>query len=223
MGGALASHPHIVTQIEAQPAFGLAVEMAWDPAIERTQMPELLRVYEETHAQIRPRHFADKSHPVLWLAEALADHFPEAHFVAIRRRVLPTVASMLNHASVRRHFERWNANPAPNRFLGVTDVATYAALPDEARCALRAITSSREIDRLAGQSRCRIHVIEYEEMQADPGAAAREMATFLGVPNLFLPPMARPRSLERWRTQLSPSQIEVVTAFAEGLGASERL
>jgi len=60
-------------------------------------------------------------------------------------------------------------------------------------------------------------------MQADPGAIARAMAAFLGVPNLFLPPMARPKSLEKWRAQLNPSQIEIVTAFTEGLGASERL
>lgn len=223
LGYTLASHPDIVGQIEVQPAFGMAHEMAWDPFVERDRMHELFALYDAIHARIRPKHFADKSHSALWLVQPLAAHFPEARFVAIRRRVLPTVASMLNHAGVLSHYARWNANPGPNRFLGVTDVASYAALPIHLRCALRVIASSNEIQRLAGQSDCRIHVIEYDQMQSDPTGETSRLADFLDVADTFNPPAAKPASLVKWKTALSAAQIQEITHFAESLGASHLL
>jgi len=223
LGHTLASHPDIVTQIEVQPAFGMVFEMAWDPSVERTRLEELVRIYEAAHERVLPKHFADKSHPALWFAEALAERFAEARFISIRRRILPTVGSMLHHSGVLRHHERWRKTPELNRFLGVTDVGAYQALSNELRCALRVIVSSNEIDRLATQSKCRLHAIEYEEMQADPTREARRLATFLEVSDAFAPPPPRAASLSKWRETLNSKQIDEITTFADGLGALHRL
>jgi exoribonuclease R len=223
LGHTLGSHPDIAIQIEQEPAFSLVHAMAWDSALERTHMTDLMRVYEEAHACVRPKHFADKSHSNLWLAEMLADGFPEARFVAIRRRVLPTVASMLRHKGVLGHFARWEADPKPNRFLGVTDVATYRALSLEKRCALRVIVSSNEIDKLVMQTKVPVHVMEYEHLQTDPIGESQRLAGFLGIRDAFSVPTPQPESLEKWRTDLSEAQIDAIEGFARNQHASHLL
>src|SRR3546814_4304697 len=71
-------------------------------------------------------------------------------FVAIRRDVFGTVNSMLQHEGVLRWIHGWTSFPLPNRFLGVTPetAEAYAALPLEAKCAVRWKAHMRQLDRL---------------------------------------------------------------------------
>lgn len=100
LGYILESHPDCVATIETRGIFRRVTRMALDPTLRPRLLPGLLRRYRLRHALAVPSHYVDKSHPNLWLAEALADAFDDALFVGIVRNPYATVASMLRHEGV---------------------------------------------------------------------------------------------------------------------------
>ena len=79
--------------------------MALDPSQQRELFPKLVRAYEEEKRRVQPKRYADKSHPNIWIAEALSEVFPDAQFLGIERDPFGTVASMLKHKGVLK----WHA------------------------------------------------------------------------------------------------------------------
>lgn len=217
----LAAHPQVHVEIEQQPVFGWVTRMALDPRFEARLLPRVVERYRAGHALVQPRHYADKSHPNLWLAEALADALPEARFLAIRRAIEPTVASMIQHAGTRAWVERWERYPVPNRFLGLRTelVAHYRALSPAARCALRVIAHSQEIDRLRARLGARLLVVEYEALLRDPGAAAQSLQRFLALAAPLQFPSPLPDRADRWRTMLGAAELAEIRALAQRLHA----
>jgi hypothetical protein len=222
LGHTLAAHPQVHAEIEAPPVFGWVTRMAIDPSAEAQLFPRLLERYRAAHALAHPRHYADKSHPNLWLAEHLADALPEARFIAIRRAVEPTVASMLAHAGTRAWVERWERYPIPNRFLGIDAdlVDAYRAMSPAVRCALRVISHSREIERLRPRLGARLAVIEYEALRRDPVAAMRPLQNFLALTSPLRPPPARRDHTDRWRETLTAQDRADIGVLAGRLGGT---
>ncbi|MEO8604613.1 MAG: sulfotransferase [bacterium] len=217
----LGAHPQIHIEIEAPPVFGWTTRMALDPRTEAHLFPRLVERYRAGHALVQPRHYADKSHPNLWLAEALAEALPEARFIAIRRAVEPTVASMLRHAGTRSWIDRWERYPMPNRFLGISadHLQDYRVMSAAARCALRVIAHSREIERLRPRLGARMVVVEYEALLRDPATAAHALQCFLALRSPLLPPPALRDRADRWRTMLRPQDHDDIRALARRLHA----
>ncbi|MEQ1491001.1 MAG: sulfotransferase [Terricaulis sp.] len=223
LGRGIGSHPDFVALIEQQPMFGMVQQMAWDASLIPTHIDALVALYRSTHDEVRPRHLADKSHSNLWLADELDARLPDAWFVAIRRKLFGTVASMLRHDGVLRHFKTWDDAPRQNRFLGVEDVAAYRRLSLEERCAHRVIGSWREIDGLQSASSVKLHVIEYGSLLADSVAEASRLAQFLGVKDAFTFAAAAPDQGEKWRATLSDEQIDCIASFAASNNATHLL
>jgi len=225
LGHILDSHPQVHATVESEPVFSWVVEMARDPAAEAALFPKLIRRYRAEHRSVLPRHYVDKSHPNLWLAEKLADAFPEARFVAIRRLLEGTVASMLKHGGVRRWVEIWDRDPRPSRFLGVTEalLADYRAMSVAARCAVRVIAHAAEIDRLHAILAARMHVIRYEDIHAAPQAEMDRLSAFIGLQSLERAPMPRPASRHKWQAQLSDSERADIVCVATSLRATHLL
>ncbi len=222
LGHTLGAHPQIHAEIEAPPVFGWVTRMALDPRAEARLFPRLLERYRAAHALVQPRHYADKSHPNLWLAEALADALPEARFLAVRRAVEPTVASMLDHAGTRAWVERWTRQPIPNRFLGIDAdlVEAYRAMSPAVRCALRVIAHSREIARLRPLLGARLVVVEYEALLRDPIAATQALPDFLALASPLRPPPPLRDRADRWRSTLSVQDRADIRALARRLDSA---
>jgi hypothetical protein len=221
LGNILASYPSVHITVEKAPIFPWVVEMAQRPEMEPQLFPKLVRRYRAEHRAVLPRHYVDKSHPNLWIAEKLADEFPEARFIAIRRRLQGTVASMLKHAGVRRWAEAWDEDPRPNRFLGVTESLQplYRSMSIAARCAVRVIAHSREIERLRAALGPKLHVLEYEETFVDPRGEFDRISGFFGWDTPPDVPMPNSASREKWVTQLSAPDQADIASVAKMMGA----
>ena len=225
LGYILDSYPSIFATVEKKPIFPWVVEMAQHPETEALLFPKLVRRYRAEHRAVLPRHYVDKSHPNLWLAEKLAAEFSEARFIAIGRRLECTVASMLKHDGVRRWVEIWDQDPRPNRFLGVTEalIPTYRAMSIPARCAVRVVAHFAEIERLRGVLGRRMHVIRYEDIYTAPQAEFDRISAFLGLQTPTGVPMPNDQSRSKWQNQLTQSDRADIAAVAGMLGANHLL
>jgi hypothetical protein len=225
LGYILDSYPSIYATVEKVPIFPWVVEMAQRPETEAHLFPKLVRRYRAEHRAVLPRHYVDKSHPNLWLAEKLCNEFPEARFIAISRRLEGTVASMLKHAGVRRWAEIWDRDPRPNRFLGVTEamIPGYRRMSIPARCAVRVIAHSAEIERLKGVLGRRLHVVRYEDIYVRPQAEFDLISNFLSLETPAGIPMPNDDSRSKWQSQLTRSDRADIAVVANTLGARHLL
>ncbi len=212
LGHILDSHPAISTTFEAEGIFEAVTEMALDPSKKPKLLPSLLHRYETEHARARPRHYADKSHPNLWIAEDLADAFREAVFIGIQRDAYATVASMLRHAGVTAWHDRWREFPLPNAFLGirVEHAQTYDSLSHAAKCALRWKAHAERMQKMKAVLGRRLLVVSYESLVREPDVSVRSIQAFLGLERSFPAPAPLSESLGKWRLQLSNVDIDEI-------------
>lgn len=214
LGYILDSHPDCVATIETPEIFRRVSRMALDPTLRPRLLPGLLRRYRIQHARAAPFHYVDKSHPNLWLAEALADAFEDAVFVGIVRDPFATVASMLRHDGVLEWHRRWKDFPVPNPFLGITvEIAEeYDTLPMAARCALRWQSHRDEMVRLTAALGSRLYVVEYEALVREPEDQLSHLADFLGFSSPIPSPEVKRESLSRWQEELGRADREAIEA-----------
>lgn len=213
LGWTLDEHPGIEATIEKPQIFNRVTAAALDTSRERRTLRYLHLRYTWEIRKARPRLYVDKSHPNLWLVEGLLECFPQARFIAVRRNVYATVASMLKHDGVMRWHRSWREFPIPNRFLGITtEVArTYDDLPPAAQCALRWRAHQERIDELAERLPDRSFlVVEYESLAQDYDGHAKRIWDFLGLSHHPLSIEVQRDSLEKWRGELSPEEIEAI-------------
>lgn len=214
VGCIMKAHPDIYVSMERPPIFPWVTQVAVDPRQRRALLPKVLRQYKIEHTLVAPQHFADKSHPNIWLAGDLAKAFPDSLFVGVRRSVYGTVASMLKHSGVMQWIHEWKRYPIPNRFLGIdeAEAATYESRSLAARCAMRWVSHSRQLDDLKPVLGAKYLILDYETLQQDTDAQLAALSSFLGlkVP-LPLPPVKR-ESLDRWQTELTRDQIADIRA-----------
>lgn len=210
----LESHPELRTLIEKPPIFQWVTEMAIDPTAEDRLFAHLIRRYRLEAAGTRPRRLLDKSHPNIWLAEALAEAFPAAQFIGVLRDVYGTVASSLRHPGVRYWAQHWENYPVPNRFLGVTEENSeaYAAMSLAARCAVRWRAHLHRLDELEGALGDRMIRLRYHELQTNTADELRRLQGFLRLKALIPFPDIKTGSLDRWKKDLTDEQIADIRA-----------
>lgn len=214
LGHILDSHPSISAAIEDPRFFRPVVDMALDPRQRATQFGSLVDSYRGEAESVRPQLFADKSHPNIWLAEDLARELPEAMFLGIERSVYGSVASMLKHSGVLSWHDRWREFPVPNAFLGidVKEQEQYDDLSDVEKCVLRWVSHRGQMRHLRGVLRDRLLVVQYEELITEPMAHTAKMEYFLGLDEPFPPVSPAVGSLDRWRSELTATQIREIDA-----------
>jgi hypothetical protein len=222
VGHILEAHPAIQASIEEQPMFDWVTAMALDPSQEAALFPRLIRAYRSKIFRAAPRHYLDKSHANLWLAEALARALPAARFVGIERNPFATIASMLKHGGILQWQRRWREFPLPNRFLGIDDTTArdYDGLPVVKQCALRWIAHRRQMGRLRASLGVRLTVLHYEELIRDTPGQVEALGQFLHLQTPPPVPPVKAESLDKWRRDLSPEQIEQIREVV-GFGPEE--
>lgn len=125
---------------------------------------------------------------------------------------------MMLHRGVLSWQENWRRFPVPNAFLGITpEIAeSYPSLPVPAQCALRWKAHSDRIDVLLRRHEERMIVVEYEEMVADYLKEAHRVWAFCGLRPVELHVELRAEPRDKWRDQLSPSDISAIDAVLAG-------
>lgn len=217
LGHILAGHPEMHVDFEKAPIFPWVTEVALDPGAKPRLLPRILRQYRAEHALASPRHYVDKTHPTIWIAEELAEAFPEALFVGIRRSPYGTVASMLQHDGVMSWIHDWRRYPLPNAFLGIGEgeAERYESLSLAARCALRWRSHSERLDAVGRRLGERCLALDYESLQDDTERQLARLTGFLGLADPIPLPEIRRASRDRWRQELSAQQIAEIDAILE--------
>ena len=215
VGRILDDHPEVAGSIERPRFFDPSREMALDPPSRQQKLPRLVRLYHYEIARVAPRHFADKSHTNIWIAELLAQQFPDAVFVGVRRSVYGTVASMLRHRGVQRWAENWRKYPLPNRFLGIEvgEGEWYESLDPAARHALRWSSHERRFAELRPILGAQLVELRYEDLQLNPEETLRAVQDAAHLQQPFRAPAAKRESLDRWQNELSSEQIEQIDSI----------
>ena len=218
LGYILKAHPDIRVTIEEEPQFGMATAMAVDARKKDELFPKLVQHYRFSHARVAPRHYADKSHPNIWLSEELAGVFPDAVFVGIQRNPYATVASMLKHYGVLAWHTWWKDFPIPNRFLGITaSIAdTYDSLPLAAKCALRWRAHAEQMRYLGSALKERLCVLSYENLILDTAWELARLTDFLNLDSSLPIPKVKRQSLDRWKQDLRPEDREAIDRIIGG-------
>jgi hypothetical protein len=209
-GDLLGTHPSIRSFVEPRPVFDMVTSMAVDPDQEAELLEPALREYDRLFCRAYPFHLADKTHPALWIAGHLKEHYDDSVFIALRRNVEPTVASMLQHKGVRRWCEEWERYPVPNRFLGISaaNLEWYRDASVLERCVARWWSHENEIDRLASVLGKRLFTVKYERLVTEPRATLGAVREFLELHEHFPDAQAQAQSLDKWKDYLTGQDVD---------------
>jgi hypothetical protein len=218
LGRILDQHPRIHTTIEDPVTFRLAKGAALNPHAKK-YVPALAAAYGWRCARAYPRHFADKSHPVLWVADDISRLYSRAVFVGIERNPYGTVASMLKHDGVLRWMKDWRKYPVPNRFLGITEEIAphYDEMSLVERSALRWRAHYVELESLADRLPDRVLIVQYEDLVSAFSSQVALLWKWLGVESASLDLEVKEGSRDKWRHELSANDqrdIERVTGVS---------
>ena len=210
LGEIIASHPDVRATVEKPAIFRKVTEAATNPSKQSRLLPRIIRRYRWEYAISAPRHYLDKSHPNIWLAEKLSASFPQARFVCIRRNPYAVVASMLKHPGVLRWCQQWDRYPVPNPFLGIDrdNVKLYPRMSLPARCALRWQSHDRQADHLCDVLGDRFKLVNYEALISDARPVLDELTGFLELRSTIPDVRPQPESLNKWRKVLSSSDCD---------------
>ena len=209
---ALGQHEGIAVNIEDRVIFPAIVSAGLYPRRERFLLPAIELGLRIRHAQVAPAHLVDKSHPALWLAEALARRLPSSRFIGLVRSPYATVASALRHKGVSGWHDNWRDYPIPNRFLGISeDVASeYDSLTRVEQLALRWRAHTDELRRLEGLFGARMLLMKYESLVLRPEDELERVARFLQLSTPIPSPAPNLASLDRWKRELDTEAVSAV-------------
>jgi hypothetical protein len=214
----LASYRELHVEVESDPIFGEVIRLALEDSTDPADFQRLISLYEEAHRAIYPRYFVDKSHPNLWLAERLAQSFPDSLFVGVQRSVYGTVASMLRHSGVQQWFSWWEQTyKRPCRFLGISEeeVKTYSSRSLLEKCTLRWASHAVEMMRVSDSLGDRCCVLGYEDTVENPHMMSGRLEKFLAVTDRGPLPQSERVSLHKWRSQLDAADIADIDGTLE--------
>lgn len=212
IGYTLGAHPEVRATVEARPAFGWSVQMALDPSQRDRLYPRIVQYYKLQHWLSAPKHYLDKSHTNIWIADRLAETFDDALFVAIKRNPYATVASMLRHVGVLEWHNTWREYPVPNPFLGIEAGAedAYEQTPLAAQCAMRWVTHAERLDELGSLLGDKLMAIEYEDLFTNTEPVLDALSGFVGLDEPIPIPTIKAKSMDKWKRQLSDEEKEQI-------------
>ncbi|WP_156291945.1 polysaccharide pyruvyl transferase family protein [Oceanobacillus salinisoli] len=209
LGYILETHPDIYVSVEKPIIFDKVTQMALNSDYQQILFPKVVDLYHNEHAKVFPKHYADKSHPNIWIAEKLAKAFPEALFIGIQRNPFGTIASMFKHQGVLNWHKKWKDFPIPNPFLGITkkNVHKYEQLSLAKKCAFRWDAHREKMNELKSTLGDRLHVVSYEALITDTQKELNLIQNFLKLEKPLPLPKVNKHSLDKWREQLTQRDI----------------
>lgn len=211
----LVGHPELAVTLEVPPRFGWSTAMALNPSLRARLQPKLIRNLRFATRRWAPRRLVDKSHPNLWLAEALLAAFPQATFLAIQREVYATVASMIRMGPVKAWHETWRQYPTPNPFLGISSATAlrYDTLTLPEQCTLRWLAHRDRLQQLTPVLGERLFVVSYEALMDATGTTLDRVASQLRLRTPIALPPVHTESRNKWKGLLSADDTARIDAL----------
>lgn len=212
IGYTLQNHNQINASIEKPKIFKKVTSMALNKDIRPKLFPKLIKLYNKEIRRAYPKHYLDKSHPNIWLAEALANIYSSANFIIIRRNPYATISSMLMHKGILQWQENWQDFPVPNEFLGIDKRISneYKKYSMTKRCALRWLSHERRIAFLKKILNNRLTIIRYEDFVINTSDSLKYLKDFLGLRENIPLPKIKKDSLNKWKKYLNQKQIDEI-------------
>ncbi|NJW53453.1 sulfotransferase [Salinimicrobium oceani] len=164
IGRAIGKHPQVELFLEETENFRLVKEVAILEKGEKYQS-RLVKRYKKLQKISKQPWILEKSHPNIWLTEGLLSNFPDSYFIGMQRDLYQIVSSMLNHdrkKNVRTWFDILPTNKC-SRFLGINDynISYYKDLPIEAKCVIRWLSHTFELERLKKEYPDKVFIFDY--------------------------------------------------------------
>lgn len=212
LGYILGRHPEIRATIEVGPGFYWVTQMALDPSTRDQYYSKLAWYYRWQHLRSVPKHYLDKSHPNLWIADRLAETFDDALFLGIQRNPYATVASMLNYEGVQKWHKRWKEFPVPNEFLGINegDVNSYDNISMTKKCAKRWKSHYDEMERIKSSLESKVLVIRHEDLILDTGSVLNKICNFVNLESPLKVNNVDYSTLNKWRDRLTGRDLKEI-------------
>lgn len=212
LGYLLEGHPEIDVSIEKPRIFTKVTKMALDSNTRPVLFPKLIELYNKEHKKVIPKYYADKSHPNIWLVEALSNIYPNAYFIGIQRNPYATVSSMLKHDGVLKWHDNWREFPLPNKFLGISEsnANEYEKYPLAKKCALRWLAHKNRMSQLVKENKYNLHVVSYEKLINQTEKEIKKIEEFLGLTTNIPIPEVKKGSLNKWTDELSGDEINQI-------------
>jgi hypothetical protein len=208
----LMKNEDLYVTLEKEPQFSLAGRIARFPEEIQKHYLKLVHAYEAERATAARRAngiHVDKSQASVWFAHLLADRFPDAGFVGIKRRVYSVVSSMLKREDMTnpRLALTTKSYRVPDRVDGITLSIwdRYPDLPIESRCALVWLSHMRKLDALQEELGDRLLVLQFEWMVLKSDQEFGRLWKFLGVEGHEVEADKAP--LDKWMNHLTPEQV----------------
>ena len=168
--------------------------------------------------QWRRRLVVEKSHPSLWMMDALIEAFPNAGFIGTRRPVLQVVNSMLKHEGVMRWYDTLPMD-RPNPFLGITEdnVADFAGLPAHLKCTWKWISHMKQLDACALRYPKNFKVWGFEDLISNPQSSMDEICSFMGIENTRFAEVPDPGTLKKFHHLSEGDQASILRLVEQHL------
>ncbi len=210
LGYILGRHSEIRATIEVNPGFHWVTKMALDPSTRDQYYGKLTWYYRWQHLKSVPKHYLDKSHPNLWIADRLAETFDDVLFLGIQRNPYATVASMLNHQGVQKWHKKWKNFPLPNKFLGINkeDTNKYDNMSMTKKCAKRWKAHHDEMKKIKSKLKEKVMVINHENLIVDTRNTLDRIKNFIGLTSKLKVKNVNQRTLTKWKDRLADEDLK---------------
>ncbi len=219
-GRLLSAIPQSVYNEEGKPIFPCVVNLATS-TINPQKIKQLVELYNNwLSAYPDCNLFIDKSHPNLWLYDALDIPNTALYYIAVYRNIYDTVYSMLRHKGVLTWFDKLGS--AKNHFLGIINdeiLASYPEMPIEAKCTLRIIAHYARIIKI--QNKTNVFVLKYDHLVKNSSHSLDKLARFLRCEPKALSLNAKiikPERVGRGLKKLSTKQILLINHSLQSFG-----
>ena len=175
-------------------------------------------------SNLATKHYVNKSHPSLWLAEDLVDILSSVRFLYSSRNAYSVVASSLKHRAVRKRVRETPSELC--YFLGVVhnDIKNkYDKMSDVQKLTLKWLSHESEAKRLQNVLGFqRFIILKYENLVLNlEGEIKGKLSTIFDVEDLRAIEVKK-ESLEKYKEVLTSNQLreidETITDFSKYFG-----
>ena len=214
LGRTFENSPEIDAFIEDDLFFKPITELAVGLNKSKSDFGNILKKYESVFGRSKKQYILEKTHPNIWFVEEILDFFPHAKCIGIKRNVLSTVASMINHNGVLSWYNKLKLDEV-NAFLGITEKNKdiFEKLPIESKCALRWLAHKNRLEDLERTFPDHVKVIDYEDFYDNYIDLMTSLKTFLNLDfNLNSEPLNQ-SGKDKWKATLSDEQVQNIHAI----------
>jgi len=179
-------------------------------------LPKIYHAYNKYQRKYYPRHYADKTHGAIWIADSLLYMFPHARFIGIERNALPTITSLIHRNSsmrTRRSGNRWKKFSIPTGPSGITHTIAeyYHRLSMYERATLVWIAHRAKMEQMKRMIKDQLLVVSYEKLIRDLPNQLRLISNFLGFKvkaNKESVPDTRPN--RKWKKEIPAKEVDKI-------------